>query len=113
MKHINIKSIILAACVMSVSQVLVADEKIDGNAYRHAEVDRFSIKLASDGTGIIKDFSCNGCGFKILKVTANSKVYLAGVEIPAAKLLQQSQSQVGIVRYALDSNTVYEIRFAD
>ena len=112
MKHINKKSIILAAFIMSVSQVSIADEKLNDNTYRHAEVDRLSVKLASDGTGIIKDFSCNGCGFKVLKVTAESRVYLAGVEIAAAELLQQSQAQVGIVRYALDSNTVYEIRFS-
>ncbi len=116
MKHVYIQNTLIAVLMLSASQSLIAGNDAEVtksvNAYRSAEVGIRSIKVASDGVGFIQGFSCNDCGFKVLKVTADTKSYLNNVEIGAAKLVKKSKAQVGIVRYALDSNAVYEIRFS-
>lgn len=98
--------------LMAAMQQVVADTVPDAKMFRTAEIDRQSIKVASDGIGIISDFSCRSCGFKLLKVTTETKGYLKNVEIGIAQLVQQSKANVGFVRFSLDSNTVYEIRFS-
>ncbi len=108
----KIQIFVIAVFLMVVVQPAVADSTPDTNTFRSAEVDRQSIKVASDGTGIIGGFSCRDCGFKLLKVTAETKGYLKNVEIGVVQLVQQSRANVGFVKFALDSNTVYEIRFS-
>ncbi|HED33085.1 MAG TPA: hypothetical protein ENJ08_02555 [Gammaproteobacteria bacterium] len=112
MKGKSIKNIISVALLMSASQTMAIAEESSKKTYREAEVDRTSIRVASDGMGIIEDFSCNDCGFKVLKVTAKTKGYLKNIEMSTTQLVKQSKARVGVVRYAQDSNMVYEIRFS-
>lgn len=49
--------------------------------FKVMETGSLSIKLANDGTGIIKDIHCNGCDFKYVKITVNSKASIQGVEV--------------------------------
>ena len=46
--------------------------------YRVDEVDVRSIKLADDRTGIIKDVSCYGCNFHMVKITKKTKATSKG-----------------------------------
>jgi hypothetical protein len=108
----KIQLLLTAVFLMLLVQNAVAGNEPDINTFRSAEVDRQSIKVASDGSGIIANFSCRGCGFKVLKVTTETKGYLKNKEIGVVQLVQQSKANVGFVLFALDSNTVYEIRFS-
>ncbi len=108
----KIQAFVITVFLLVIVQPTVADSTPEINTFRTAEVGRESIKVASDGAGIVKDFSCRGCGFKLLKVTAETKGYLNNVEIGVVQLVQQSRANVGFVKFALDSNTVYEIRFS-
>jgi len=103
---------IVMAMLMMVVQPVMAGDGLESGTYREAEISRSSIKVASDGTGVIDDFSCRDCGFKLLKVTTETKGYLNNAEIGTVQLIKQANTNVGVARYALNSNTVYEIRFS-
>ena len=45
------------------------------------ETEPNNIRLADDGTGIVKNIFCSGCDFKIVKVTPASKATRQGVEV--------------------------------
>ncbi len=45
------------------------------------ETDSHNVRLSDDGTGIVKNVVCNGCDFKIVKVTPASKATYRGVEV--------------------------------
>ena len=45
------------------------------------ETDSLSIKLSTDGTGIVKDIKCSGCDFNFVRITHNSKASIQGVEV--------------------------------
>jgi hypothetical protein len=93
-------------------QFVNAGDTSEDIPYRSAEIDKRSIQLAADGTGIIRDFSCHDCGFKVLKVSASTEGYLGNAKTNVSKLIKQSRADVGVVKYAVNSNAVYEIRFS-
>ena len=45
------------------------------------ETEPQNIRLADDGTGIVKNIFCAGCDFKIVKVTPASRATRQGVEV--------------------------------
>ena len=45
------------------------------------ETEPQNIRLADDGTGIVKNIFCTGCDFKVVKVTPASKATRQGVEV--------------------------------
>jgi hypothetical protein len=49
--------------------------------FRVFETDSLSIKLANDGTGIVKGIECDGCDFNFVRITANSKASINGVDV--------------------------------
>jgi len=49
--------------------------------FRVFETDSLSIKLANNGTGIVKGIECEGCDFNFVRITANSKATRDGVEV--------------------------------
>ena len=49
--------------------------------FRVFETDSLSIKLANNGTGIVKGIQCEGCDFSFVRITANSKASMQGVEV--------------------------------
>jgi hypothetical protein len=49
--------------------------------FRVMETDSLSIKLANNGTGIVKGIECEGCDFNFVRITANSKATENGVEV--------------------------------
>jgi hypothetical protein len=49
--------------------------------FRVFETDSLSIKLADNGTGIVKGVECEGCDFNFVRITENSKASENGVEV--------------------------------
>lgn len=49
--------------------------------FRVFETESLSIKLANNGTGIVKGIKCEGCDFKFVRITENSKASADGVEV--------------------------------
>ena len=45
------------------------------------ETDSRNVRLSDDGTGIVKNIFCNGCDFKIVKVTPASRATFQGAEV--------------------------------
>lgn len=90
----------------------LAEDAPDERPFRSAEIGRQSIRISSDGSGIIDDFSCTDCGFKLLKVNTETVGYFGNEVVNVVQLVKQSKADVGIAKYAINSNTVYEIRFS-
>ena len=49
--------------------------------FKVVEIGSLSIKLAKDGTGIVKGIKCYGCDFNFVRITRNSKASIQGVEV--------------------------------
>ena len=49
--------------------------------YYPYEIGELKIKQTNDGSGIIKDVSCRGCDYQFVKITADTKVIVNGVEV--------------------------------
>jgi hypothetical protein len=49
--------------------------------FRVHETDSLKIKLAENGTGIVQGIKCEGCDFNFVRITANSKATIDGVEV--------------------------------
>ena len=45
------------------------------------EAFHLQIKLSKDGTGIVKGIDCQGCDYKFVKITPDSKATVNGVEV--------------------------------
>ncbi len=109
----KIKVILSVVFFMLIAQpVLAEDDMVEAQTYRSAEVGRMDIKVAADGTGIIKNFSCRACGFKILRITPDTQGYLKDELMSVLQLVKQAKADVGGVRYALDSNAATIIQFS-
>ena len=63
--------------LMFCSFSLVAEEM----PFKVFETESLSIKLSNDGTGIVKGIRCDGCDFKFVRITENSKASKDGVEV--------------------------------
>ena len=49
--------------------------------FRVFETHSLDIKLAKDGTGIVRGIRCNGCDFSMVKITPDSRASIKGVEV--------------------------------
>lgn len=49
--------------------------------YYPFEIRALKIKQSNDGSGIIKDVSCPDCDYKFVKITADTKVIVNGVDV--------------------------------
>jgi hypothetical protein len=49
--------------------------------FKVVETGSNNIKLAKDGTGIVKNIECKGCDFNFVKITPSSKASIQGVEV--------------------------------
>lgn len=58
--------------------VRAGDEK---KWYYPFEIGELKIKQTSDGSGIIKEVTCPDCDYKFVKITADTKVIVNGVEV--------------------------------
>lgn len=74
-KIITNRSLMLLLLVLSLN--VFAEEM----PFLVAEEFNLQIKLSRDGTGIVKGITCNGCDFKYVRITSNSKATANGVEV--------------------------------
>ena len=49
--------------------------------YHPFEIGELKIRQTNDGSGIIKDVSCPDCDYKFVKITADTKVIVNGVDV--------------------------------
>ena len=49
--------------------------------FRVIETGNLSIKLGKDGTGIVQGIRCEGCDFKYVRITKNSKASIDGKDV--------------------------------
>lgn len=71
---------IVATILLSVSMT-VFNVNAEQAKYIVFEALPLNIKLADDGTGIVKNIKCKGCDFNIVKITENTKATKRGVEV--------------------------------
>ena len=77
MNIFKLKNYLLCLFALLVSVSAGAEEK----PFVVIETEPQHIRLADDGTGIVKNIYCDGCDFKIIKVTPASKATRQGVEV--------------------------------
>ncbi|MDT8451241.1 MAG: hypothetical protein RQ936_00685 [Gammaproteobacteria bacterium] len=76
------------------------------------ETDALSIKLANDGTGVIKNMGCNGCDFNIANITYNSRASANGKVVS----IFEARSRAGkpaMVSVNPDTREVQYIRWSE
>ena len=76
------------------------------------EAFRLQIKLANDGTGIIKGIKCEGCDFKFVKITPKSKATVNGVEVNIMEAAKRS-GKMAMVSFNPNTQEVQYIRWSE
>lgn len=64
--------------------------------YRVDEVHVKNIKLSSDRTGIVKDVSCFGCNFNIVKITKSTTATRKGVAVDILEVRKFADKVIGV-----------------
>ena len=76
--------------------------------YRVVEIESSKIKLAQDGTGIVKGIKCTGCDFSFVKITASSKASIQGLEV---NILQARNIKAGTVLMVSFNPVTQEVQY--
>ena len=71
------KKFVIAAIFAMLSFSVIAEE----DPYKTYETNSMKIKLSDDGTGVVQGIRCNGCDYRIVKITRNSKFTDKGEEV--------------------------------
>ena len=79
----------------------------DRAPFKVVELFNLKIKLSNDGTGIVKNIRCNGCDFKFLKITPQSKATEDGVEVN----IQQAKKRAGKTAMVSFDPRTQEVQF--
>ena len=74
--------------------VLASSAYAEKPEHRVDEVDVRSVKISNDRTGIVKDVSCYGCDFNIVKITKDSKATRKGEAVDILEVRKLSDSAV-------------------
>ena len=74
------------------------------------ETEPQNIRLADDGTGIVKNVFCAGCDFKVVKVTPASKATDQGVEVNILDV-RRLKDRVVMVSFNPETQEVQYIRW--
>lgn len=78
--------------------------------YVPLEIPASYIRLSNDGTGIVKGVSCDGCNYKILKVTKNSKAY-ANKVLTDIRGVRNIKNKMVFVKFTRATGEVIEINW--
>lgn len=95
-------------------------EKVGGSAYTtkvpliYAEIELYPlrIKLSDDGTGIIKNMSCAGCGYKFGKITKNTRAYVNNINVDLFRARKRAGTLV-LVQFVRSTGEVMAIRWSE
>ena len=74
------KLLITLTCVLML--LLARPVMSEEHPYVPFEANPLSIKLSNDGTGVVQNIYCWRCDYKIVNITANTKAYENGVQVP-------------------------------
>lgn len=74
------------------------------------ETHSLGIKLSEDGTGIVKGIKCKACDFSVVKITANSKASIKGVEVNILQARERA-NKPGMVSFNPVTREVQYIRW--
>ncbi len=99
---------LIIVSMMLLSQSAMAEE----HPYVPFEANPLSIKLSNDGTGIVKNIHCWKCDYKIVNITAKTRAYENGVQVP----IQQARKRNGksaLVAFNPDTREVQTIRWSE
>lgn len=75
--------------------------------YYPYEISDLNIKLASDGTGVIKDIYCGECEYRIVKITPDTKVIVNGKE----DSLMRARERAGMEAYIEFDKETAEVKY--
>ena len=64
--------------------------------YYPFEISDLKIKQTNDGSGIIKEIACGDCGYHIVKITANTEVFVNGKKVNLLRARERAGQQAFI-----------------
>ncbi len=75
------------------------------------EVDGKNIRVAADGTGVIKGVACSVCTSRTIKITKKSVAYHGAKVIDMAAAKKRFGNAPAVTRFNLDTNEVIYVRW--
>ena len=79
--------------------------------YRVVEIDSSNIRIALDGTGIVKGINCNGCDFNLVNITESSKASIQGAEVDILQVRNIKAGTILMVSFNPETRVVQYIRW--
>jgi len=76
------------------------------------EAFHLQIKLSKDGTGIVKGIECQGCDYKFVKITPDSKATVNGVEVDILEARRRA-GKMAMVSFNPRKREVQYIRWSE
>ena len=80
--------------------------------YYPFEIGELHIKLANDGTGIIKDVTCTDCDYMFVKITPDTVVYVNGIKRDLL-LARERAGKQAFIEFNKDTAEVATINWAE
>ena len=80
--------------------------------YYPFEISDLKIKQTSDGRGIIKEVTCNGCDYQFVKITADTSVFVNGKKVNLLRARERAGQEV-YIEFDRDTAEVKYISWAE
>jgi hypothetical protein len=64
--------------------------------YYPFEIGELKIKQSNDGSGIIKEVTCEGCDYQFVKITADTEVIVNGIKVDLLRARERAGKDVYI-----------------
>ena len=90
-------------------QLSAAEEK---KWYYPYEIGELKIKQSNDGSGIIKEVTCGDCDYQFVKITADTKVVVNGVQVNLLRARERA-GQDAFIQFDKETAEVKFIRWAE
>ena len=104
------RSKIFSRLIVSLTFLLSFNAFAEEKPFVVIETEPQNIRLADDGTGIVKNVFCAGCDFKVVKVTPASKATNQGVEVSMLEV-RRLKDRVVMVSFNPETQEVQYIRW--
>ena len=80
--------------------------------YYPFEISDLKIKQTNDGSGIIKEIACGDCGYQIVKITADTEVFVNGVKVNLLRARERA-GQDAFIEFDKDTAEVKYIHWSE
>jgi len=80
--------------------------------YYPFEISNLKIKQTNDGSGIIKEIACGDCGYQIVKITADTEVFVNGVKVNLLRARERA-GQDAFIEFDRDTAEVKYIHWSE